>query len=76
MHCAKKCGLFLLGAFLCLALVAAAAFTFLADWLSAADKPEKADAILVLAGDFTRPFQAADLYRKQPDHFLEVELCV
>jgi uncharacterized SAM-binding protein YcdF (DUF218 family) len=64
MHCAKKCGLFLLGALAILALGSAVAVNFLADWLSTSDKPDKADAILVLAGDYARPFQAADLYRQ------------
>ncbi|MGP1677002.1 MAG: YdcF family protein [Burkholderiales bacterium] len=35
-----------------------------ADWLSVSDRPQKADAILVLAGSYSRSFQAADLYRQ------------
>jgi uncharacterized SAM-binding protein YcdF (DUF218 family) len=31
-------------------------------WLAADDEPHKADAIVVLAGDFGRPLYAADLY--------------
>jgi len=64
MHCAKKCGLFLLIAFLAAAIGAAAGLSYAADWLSAADTPQKADAILVLAGSYSRPFQAAELYRR------------
>lgn len=64
MHCAKKCGLFLLGILLLLVLGLGIAANFLAGWLSEGDKPGKADAILVLAGDYSRPFQAADLYRQ------------
>ena len=37
---------------------------YVADWLRLADRPQKADAILVLGGSFTRPFQAAELYRQ------------
>lgn len=36
---------------------------FAARWLNNADAPQKADAIVVLAGDFTRAFEAAQLYR-------------
>ena len=64
MHCAKKCGLFLLIAFVTSAIGAAVGLSYVADWLSVADQPQKADAILVLAGGFSRPFQAADLYRQ------------
>jgi uncharacterized SAM-binding protein YcdF (DUF218 family) len=64
MHCAKKCGLFLLIVFLAAAIGAALGLNYAAAWLSAGDRPQKADAILVLGGSFTRPFQAADLYRQ------------
>ena len=64
MHCAKKCGLFLLIVFLAAAIGAAAGLSYAGKWLSAGDRPQKADAILVLGGSFTRPFQAADLYRQ------------
>ena len=64
MHCAKKCGLFLLGLLLAGAIAGAAGLYFMSDWLSAADQPRKADAIVVLGGGFERPFQAADLYRQ------------
>jgi uncharacterized SAM-binding protein YcdF (DUF218 family) len=55
--------------FLLVVLLAAAAGSaiglgYLAGWLSAADPAQKADAILVLAGGFSRPFEAADLYHK------------
>ena len=64
MHCAKKCGLFLLVVFLSAVAGSALGLGYAADWLSGADRPQNADAILVLAGSFTRPFQAADLYRQ------------
>jgi uncharacterized SAM-binding protein YcdF (DUF218 family) len=64
MHCAKKCGLLLLVLFFAAAAGAAAGLGYVADWLCVADQPQKADAILVLGGNFGRPFEAADLYRK------------
>jgi uncharacterized SAM-binding protein YcdF (DUF218 family) len=64
MHCAKKCGLFLLVASITIAVGAAVGLFYAGGWLSAADRPLKADAIVVLGGDFSRPFQAADLYRR------------
>jgi uncharacterized SAM-binding protein YcdF (DUF218 family) len=64
MHCAKKCGLFLLITLFAAAAGSAIGLGYLAGWLSAADAAQKSDAILVLAGGFSRPFEAADLYRK------------
>jgi uncharacterized SAM-binding protein YcdF (DUF218 family) len=64
MHCAKKCGLFLLAVLLAGAIGAGAGLFYAAGWLSAGDRPLKADAIVVLGGDFSRPFEAADLYRR------------
>ena len=64
MHCAKKCGLFLLVLSLSAAVVAAVGLFYAAEWLSVADQAQKADAILVLGGGYSRPFQAADLYRR------------
>jgi uncharacterized SAM-binding protein YcdF (DUF218 family) len=64
MHCAKKCGLFLLIVSIGAAIGAAAGLSYAGEWLSAGDRPQKADAILVLGGSFTRPFQAAELYRQ------------
>jgi uncharacterized SAM-binding protein YcdF (DUF218 family) len=64
MHCAKKCGLFLLIVFIAAAIGAAVGLSYAADWLSAGDRPQKSDAILVLGGSYTRPFQAAELYRQ------------
>jgi len=64
MHCAKKCGLFLLVVFFSAAVGAAVGLNYVAAWLSVADQAQKADAILVLAGGYSRPFQAADLYRQ------------
>lgn len=49
---------------LVLLAVAAVAFGFhAAAWLNRADVPEKANAIVVLAGTYTRSMHAADLYR-------------
>ncbi|MBE0615856.1 MAG: YdcF family protein [Burkholderiales bacterium] len=64
MHCAKKCGVFLLLAFLLTSAVSALGLGYVADWLSVADQAQKADAIVVLGGGYARPFQAADLYRQ------------
>jgi hypothetical protein len=64
MHCAKKCGLFLLVVFFAAAIGAAAALSYAGEWLSAGDRPQQADAILVLSGDYARSFHAADLYRQ------------
>jgi uncharacterized SAM-binding protein YcdF (DUF218 family) len=64
MHCAKKCGLFLLIVLIVAAAGAAVGLSYASDWLSAGDRPQKADAILVLGGSFTRPFQAAEFYRQ------------
>ncbi len=64
MHCAKKCGLFLLSVLVAAAFGAVVGLRYVGDWLSVADQPQKADAILVLGGDFSRPFEAADLYRR------------
>lgn len=60
MRRALKAGLVLLA----LLAVAAAVFGFnAAAWLKRADPPAKADAIVVLAGPYTRSMYAADLYR-------------
>jgi len=64
MHCAKKCGLFLLIVFVTAAIGAAVGLSYAGEWLSAGDRPQQADAILVLGGGYSRPFQAADLYRQ------------
>ena len=64
MHCAKKCGVFLLLAFLVTTAGSALGLAYVADWLSVADRAQKADAIVVLGGSYARPFQAADLYRQ------------
>ena len=64
MHCAKKCALFLLAALLLALAGSALGLAYVADWLSVADRPQKADAIVVLGGGYERPFQAADLYRQ------------
>lgn len=62
MQCFSRCLL----VFLAIALAAlAAAFTgalLVTGWLNDSDAPERADAIVVLADDPSRAFQAADLY--------------
>ena len=52
MHCAKKCGLFLLVAFFAAAIGAAVGLSYAGEWLSVGDRPQEADAILVLGGRF------------------------
>jgi uncharacterized SAM-binding protein YcdF (DUF218 family) len=64
MHCAKKCGLFLLVVFFAAATGSAVGLGYVAEWLSVGDQARKADAILVLGGGYSRPFEAADLYRR------------
>jgi uncharacterized SAM-binding protein YcdF (DUF218 family) len=64
MHCAKKCGLFLLTVFFAAATGATVGLGYAGEWLSAGDQAQPADAILVLGGNFARSFQAADLYRQ------------
>lgn len=64
MHCAKKCGLFLLVVLFAAVTGAALGLSYAGEWLSVGDQPQQADAILVLGGSYTRPFQAADLYRQ------------
>ncbi len=64
MHCAKKCGLVLLIVFVTAAIGAAVGLSYAGEWLSVPDRPQQADAILVLGGGYSRPFQAADLYRQ------------
>jgi uncharacterized SAM-binding protein YcdF (DUF218 family) len=64
MHCAKKCGLFLLVVFLAAAIGTAVGLSYAGEWLSVGDQPQKADAILVLGGGYARPFEAADLYQQ------------
>jgi len=54
---------------LCAALAAAAlalrlALAGVGWWLDCADPPQRADAIVVLGGGFSRPIYAADLYRQ------------
>lgn len=63
MSCAKRCLLFLSAICIALALTTAIALYSAARWLNHADTPQKADAIIVLSGDFTRIFEAAQLYR-------------
>ena len=64
MHCAKKCGLFLLVVLVAAVTGAAVGLSYAGQWLSAGDRPQSGDAILVLGGNFSRSFQAAELYRQ------------
>ncbi|MBI2318711.1 MAG: YdcF family protein [Betaproteobacteria bacterium] len=63
MHCFRRCAL----AFLFLAAggtaAAIAAVFLISDWLTRADQPAPASAIVVLGGDPTRALEAAELYR-------------
>ena len=63
MSCTKRCLLFVLSAFIALATLGAVSLYFAARWLNNADAPQKADAIVLLSGDLTRAFEAAQLYR-------------
>jgi uncharacterized SAM-binding protein YcdF (DUF218 family) len=64
MSCAKRCLSLLFFGLLILCAIAAAALYSAARWLHHADAPQKADAIVVLAGDYSRPFEGARLYRE------------
>jgi uncharacterized SAM-binding protein YcdF (DUF218 family) len=64
MSCAKRCLLFVLALFILVSFTAAAALYSAARWLHHADAPQKSDAIVLLAGDLTRTFEAAQLYRE------------
>jgi uncharacterized SAM-binding protein YcdF (DUF218 family) len=63
MQCLGRCAVVfvLLGAALCAAALAGA--YVLTAWLSAADTPGRAGAMLVLGGDPSRALEAAELYR-------------
>ncbi|MGB7541122.1 MAG: YdcF family protein [Burkholderiales bacterium] len=62
MQCFRRCLLgFLAIAGAAIAAAVAGAF-FITGWLDNPDPPERADAIVVLADDPSRAFQAADLY--------------
>jgi uncharacterized SAM-binding protein YcdF (DUF218 family) len=63
MQCLKRCTAALLIAASALAGACASALYFAPRWLNDPDVPEKASAILVLAGDPARALEAADLYR-------------
>jgi uncharacterized SAM-binding protein YcdF (DUF218 family) len=62
MKCFYRCSLAVFGIALLLAFALAAGLSFAGKWLANQDRPEKADAILILAGDPARAFYAADLY--------------
>ncbi len=62
MSCAKRCLLFVLALFIFVSFTAAATLYSAARWLHHADAPQNSDAIVVLSGDITRIFEAAQLY--------------
>jgi uncharacterized SAM-binding protein YcdF (DUF218 family) len=63
MQCFKRCVLGILS--ICAVAVVLAAFAayHVAAWLSEADAPQRAEAIIVLGDDLTRVLEGADLYR-------------
>jgi len=62
MACLTRCGLAIVLLLALLAGAAAIAAYTASDWLSAADSPAKADAIVVLGAEPTRAITAAGLY--------------
>jgi len=64
MQCLKRCGLFLAGLAMLLALTLGGTVWFATDWLVDVDPPEKSDAIILLSGQPTRSIQVGDLYRQ------------
>ncbi|MBI4191160.1 MAG: YdcF family protein [Betaproteobacteria bacterium] len=60
--CLKCCLFWVCGALALTAVVSLAALGYAGRWLSAADAPQPADAIIVLGGAFERTLYAADLY--------------
>lgn len=64
MSCIKRCLLFIVGLVVVASFVASAALYSAGRWLHHADAPQKADAIVLLSGDLTRVFEAAQLYRE------------
>jgi uncharacterized SAM-binding protein YcdF (DUF218 family) len=75
MQCLKRCLAGVCAVFLLLLALAIAAAFGVRDWLAAGEAPQRADLILVLAGHFSRPLYAADLYRARmaPRILLSVE---
>ncbi len=63
MSCFKRCLLFILALLVVVSASAATGLYYAARWLQHAEQPAKADAIIVLSGDFARVFEAAELYR-------------
>lgn len=64
MKCVGRCLLGVLAGIAALTLLAGVTLAFAALWLVRSDPPEKADAIVVLAGDARRARYAADLFVK------------
>lgn len=60
--CFRCCVVWVCGALAIISVLAAALFGYTGRWLSAADAPRQADAIVVLGGAFERTIYAADLY--------------
>jgi uncharacterized SAM-binding protein YcdF (DUF218 family) len=65
MQCFKRCALWMLSLAVLGCLVLVMALNAMHGWLSASDTPDRADAIVVLSGDFRRSREAAALYREQ-----------
>ena len=62
--CVNRCLLVLCGVLLAMVLASGVGFYFAATWLLQSDPVERADAIIVLAGDMRRSLHAADLFRQ------------
>jgi uncharacterized SAM-binding protein YcdF (DUF218 family) len=63
MQCFKRCVLAILSICVLGGVLTAFAAYHVAAWLSEADPPQRADAIIVLGDDLTRVLEGADLYR-------------
>jgi len=61
--CLRRCLLVLLSGLSVLAILVMVGFYVAADWLHVENKPEHADAALVLSGGYYRALYAADLYQ-------------
>ena len=65
MQCFKRCALWLMSLLLLCTLLLVAALQSMHGWLSEADAPVRADAIVVLSGDYRRAREAAALYHQK-----------
>lgn len=64
MSCFRRCLLVLSGTLGAIAVAGSVGFYFAATWLLQSDPVERADAVVVLAGDVRRTLYAADLFRQ------------